>query len=373
MLITVGLILFILTVFYYLEAYALKRIKRSIPLKIAVTGSRGKSTTVRFLCKLFKESGYKVLGKVTGSEPFLILPDGRYEQIIRKSRPSILEQKKVLMQKAKELKPDVLITEIMSVTPEYQEIESKNIIAPDIYIITNVKEDHIGVTGDDKVEIANAFIKAAPDRSKVYIPEEEADYFKESGKDIETITQKSHFRRYIGENSQPGFFQTVRFAERIGKEKNIGSEKLVQAIRGFTFDTEVFFEKTIGGENIAVNAFSANDVESTKAIYEGLIARLDKTYELVGIFSTRSDKVNRTKQWIDSLKNDSWSFREMKVFGPHFSAIKRSRLPYNVTKLSEEDFESCFNNTQQKTAFFGFGNYVNSGEKVVNHWKELGG
>ena len=78
------------------EAFRLRRWQGAIPLRVAVTGTRGKSTVVRLLAAVLREDGWKVLAKTTGSEASLILPDGSERTLRRRGRPSILEQVRLL-------------------------------------------------------------------------------------------------------------------------------------------------------------------------------------------------------------------------------------------------------------------------------------
>jgi len=60
-------------------AWRHRRALRSIPVRIHVAGTRGKSTTTRLIAAALRASGRRVVAKTTGSEPRLILPDGREE------------------------------------------------------------------------------------------------------------------------------------------------------------------------------------------------------------------------------------------------------------------------------------------------------
>jgi poly-gamma-glutamate synthase PgsB/CapB len=367
-----GTLLALLIIYYYLEFKRITSIKEKIGVRIAVTGSRGKSTTVKFLCALFQSAGYSVLGKVTGTKPLLILPNGQTEIIKRKGIVSILEQKKILLKRANEIKPDMLITEIMSVTPEYQKVETQLMITPHYYVITNIKNDHIGVTGNDKKEICNVFLSSAPKKTKILTLEEERPLFQSTKFDTEEIVylkkiddmknvEKSFF--------QPGFEQTIRFAIKFCQEFGISRKVLSSVISNFRFDEEVYFVKKIKKNNIIVNAFSANDVESTQEIYEKL-KRDYSSHKKVAIFCTRADKPERTSSWIQALRKQDWEFDNLYVFGPHFNSIRWHTYPFPVKRLDKNKLSELMENGKN-TLFFGFGNYVNSGQKIVDFWNRM--
>lgn len=368
-----GLLLAFLVAYYYIEYKKISSIKRTIRIKIAVTGSRGKSTTVRFLCSVFRKAGYRVLGKVTGTKPLLILPDGRIQEIKRKGPVSILEQKKILLKKAQQIKPDVLITEIMSINPEYQRSESKLLITPDYYLITNIKRDHIGVTGGNKKEIAEVFLKSAPINSNVLALESERhllEQFKNVSSNLSFIKDNEDTLNQKLEKLQPGFGRIILFARHMCKELGLNENIIPEALSEYQFDSHIFSIKKLSKQVTAVNAFNANDVDSSYEIFNN-IKKDYRDYKKVGVFCTRKDRPERTKSWIESLQKDPWEFDSVFVYGPHFLPVKKRNYPFPVKKIEEPNLKTFFNR-EEKTLFFGFGNYVQSGELIVNIWNEMG-
>src|SRR6056297_552694 len=368
----IGLLLGFLILFYTLEIRSISNIKKNIRIIIAVTGSRGKSTTVKLIWQLFQKAGYSTLGKITGTKPMLLLPNGDLEMIKRNGIVSILEQKRVLLKKAVQIRPDVLITEIMSVTPEYQKVEAGLILTPNYYIITNVKNDHIGVTGENKKDILTVFLKSAPLESMILADEDEKQLYKRTGinsSNIQFLNTDDCQEYGQMEKKQPGFLQSVMFAKKLCLDFGISEKIFRRVISDFKFDQEVFFKKKLKENIIVVNAFSANDVDSTKEIYQNIKVEVNK-YKKIGIFCTRADKPERTISWIDSLKKDQWDFDILFVYGTHFLPIKRRRYSFVVKKLNDT-LLSEIHQAKEKCLFFGFGNYVGSGEKIVNFWNDM--
>ena len=68
----ITLIIFILYLVF--ERIAHERRIASVPLRIAVTGTRGKSSVVRMLASVLRESGMSVAAKTTGSQARIVLP-----------------------------------------------------------------------------------------------------------------------------------------------------------------------------------------------------------------------------------------------------------------------------------------------------------
>ena len=84
---TALLIVFIIVSIYGLIEFALhqKRIY-SIPIRIHVNGTRGKSSVTRLIGSALREGGIQTISKVTGTYPRLILENGCEVGIYPKSR-----------------------------------------------------------------------------------------------------------------------------------------------------------------------------------------------------------------------------------------------------------------------------------------------
>jgi Mrp family chromosome partitioning ATPase len=89
-------VVFVFMSILFVERLRLIRLQARIPIRVCVTGTRGKSTVTRYIAAALRASGRTVLAKTTGSKPAFILPDGEEREIQRNGLPSILEQKRVL-------------------------------------------------------------------------------------------------------------------------------------------------------------------------------------------------------------------------------------------------------------------------------------
>ncbi|MEO0184387.1 MAG: poly-gamma-glutamate synthase PgsB, partial [candidate division WOR-3 bacterium] len=146
------------------------RSTNSIPLRIVVNGTRGKSTVTRLLGAALKAGGYKTLAKTTGTKPRYIINNQIEKPVIRPGRANIHEQLSIT-RKAVQEKVDAIVFENMSLRPDLQWVEESKIISPQIVVITNVRSDHLEVMGPTLENIAKNFINAVPQNAKIFTGE----------------------------------------------------------------------------------------------------------------------------------------------------------------------------------------------------------
>jgi len=155
------LLLSFLVLLLYLgfETLSHRRLVKKIPHRLAVTGIRGKSSITRLIAAGLRQAGYRVMAKTTGSRPVVIYPDGQEEEIKRRGKPNILEQKK-LVRKAAGQKVDYLVSEMMSIQPECLQAETSYLLQPELLVVSNIRLDHLEALGKTKEEIARALTLA---------------------------------------------------------------------------------------------------------------------------------------------------------------------------------------------------------------------
>ena len=294
------LLIFALFLIYLLcERIALNRYREKIPLRICVTGTRGKSSLVRLLASILRENGGAVLAKTTGSESRFILPDGSETEVPRRGIPSIIEQKS-LLKKAVELKATSLVAEVMSIHPENHYVESQQIIQPNYVVITNVRADHIEAMGDTKDSIAEVFTADIPRHSQVYlIKAENKDCFigraKEADAELHTIA--SGFSEQFVEKApqlKEFFSDTLDLVCGLAESLKIDTETIIRGLLNTKLDegsSKTWRLPLLKDKRyiFCVNGFSANDPESTALLVEKIQNELGAEPErFVGLLHLRA-------------------------------------------------------------------------------------
>src|SRR5215813_2800834 len=136
-------------------AWRHRRNLRAIPVRIHVAGTRGKSTTTRLIAAGLRADGRRVVAKTTGSEPRLILPDGREEIWPRRGPPSIREQIG-FVRRAAQLGADTIVVECMAIRPEFVFASERHLIEATTTVITNARADHLEDIGESTQASAQA-------------------------------------------------------------------------------------------------------------------------------------------------------------------------------------------------------------------------
>jgi gamma-polyglutamate synthase len=370
------------------EVIRLDRNRRAIPLRIAVTGTRGKTSVARLLASVLREDGRGVLAKTTGSEARYVLPDGSEEEVLRLGSPSIIEQKRLLAMGAR-MGVDVVVAEIMSVHAENHQVEAQRILKPHLVLVTNFRVDHVEAQGSTREDVAAILALDVPPGSMALVPEKEwedrfASLVVERGGDVSAVP--------AGVASPPqgcGEFNSNldlvwEAARSLGVEDRVIREGICRS-RGDLGALQAWrYPDGEGGARwIVVNAFAANDPESTLRIQDRVMAGEGLTPErCFGLLSLRSDRGDRTALWAEALKAGALEgFGRLFVTGLHAHALRhrlRSHPEWGrIEVLSPTHPQDLMRRILergggQRGLVFGFGNIGGLGESLVRHWRRVG-
>jgi len=369
------------------ERAAVNRRVRSIPLRICVTGTRGKSSVVRMLASVLREDGRKALAKSTGSQARIVLPDGEEIDVPRRGMPSIIEQKKFLKMAA-DAHADGIVAEIMSIHPENHLIESHRILKPNIVVITNVRRDHTDAMGDTEEEIAGVFCLDIPAKARVFIPEkEQRPQFRAAvaAAEGELITVRegaaSPLYRLAPELKRNEFSANVDLVYALGTYLGIDRGTVLDGIRKSKADIGAFkvwryrppsVRKTL----YLVNGFAANDPVSTGEIVSRVKDMLPSAAAAcTGLLNLRPDRGDRTAQWAAALTGGAsgW-FTRIFVTGAHAHAVKRKVRQAEIIKQKQPEkiMEIIAAASGDQAVIVGFGNMGGTGRLLVEYWNTIG-
>ncbi len=369
------------------ERIALERSRRRIPLRIAVTGTRGKSSVTRLITSILREDGRRVVAKTTGSQAVILLPNGNQIELDRSIAPSILEQKRVIRMAAR-LKADSLVAEVMSIRPENHFAESRQMLKPDIVVITNVRRDHTEIMGETEEEIASVLSLDICPKSTVFVPEKDnrPSFRAEAarcGASLVPVQRDASAGLLESAPDLSGFeFQgDLDLVYAVANHLGINGAKVVDGIRKAQhdigkLDVRVYRPDEAAQPLYLINAFAANDPEST---FEALskVAGIvpEAAGNLIGILNLRADRARRSLQWISVLRaGAARRFRRLFVTGGHAALVCRGVPEARLlrTGRADEMMRSICAQAAGPAVVFGFGNMKGSGRLLVEHWNKVG-
>ena len=358
----------------------------SIPIRIHVNGTRGKSSVTRLIGAGLSENGISTMTKVTGTFPRLILEDGSEVSIYRKAGANIIEQLNIVKY-AVQRKVEALIIECMALEPAYQWITENQMIHATIGAITNVRMDHIDVMGRTLPEIANALGNTIPKNNYLFTSENDNPELLEELSHKKNTKIKLSKPEEISDEEMKGF-SYIEHKENVALALDIcihlgvdrttalrGMYKAVPdpgALRRFTINN---FGKQIN----FYNAFAANDPHSTLMIWNMLKNQLSVSGTIIILLNTRHDRLDRAKQlaeMVGSKMGDEFDF--LMLIGESTDVVENLSKDYGTDtrkivnigfKEPNEIFEKIISLTGKTSTVLAIGNMGGKGAALAEYFE----
>jgi poly-gamma-glutamate synthase PgsB/CapB len=357
----------------------------SIPLRIHVNGTRGKSSVTRLVAAGLREGGLKTFAKTTGTAPRVIDSEGKDRIIHRLRLPSIGEQVRLLRYFASE-KPDAVVIECMAVQPQYQWIAEHQMIKSHIGVITNVRPDHLEEMGPTEEDVAYSLCNTIPNEALLITAEDQKpDILKAVAKqnnsqvvcsDPTSISQKEiDLFTYIEHRSNVAI--AIDVCEKAGIDRQTalnGMHKVKPDVGAL-----VVWDLTIKESTYKfVNGMAANDPVSTLGIWNSINDRYGLGKKTCIFFNSREDRPGRTAQMIEltlsKIKPDFFIIRGDKVlkiindlvYLSPLTIIKTFDLNKKLTKATE-----LLESLPNETLIYAIGNQVGAGQEILEKISKL--
>lgn len=377
-----SLLIMILTVIAALTGEWLVHLRalNRIAIRIHINGTRGKSSVTRLISAGLREAGFSVLGKTTGSDPRILDLDGKDRKIHRLQKPSIGEQVRFLRYFG-QFKPRAVVLECMAVQPQYQWITEQLMVKATHSVITNARLDHVEEMGFRLSDIARSLSNTIPFGGTLFTAEQDKlEIFEEVARERET-TVEAVTDAGISDDDMHGFNhiehpENIALSLAVCESLGITREQALNGMRQAQPDPGALRVWDLMSEDrhfSLVNAFAANDPQSTKTIWSMIKDHPSLDHGHVCAFlNTRSDRVSRTSQLLELILKDIQpdtlfirGDRLDRFEKPYFSRFK-GRLELFSEAESASIFSEKLLSQQGNTLIFGIGNIVGSGFQILD-------
>jgi len=369
-----------------LEALRHRRVLRRIPVRIHVNGTRGKTSVTRLIAAGLRAGGKRVCAKTTGSSAALVDPDGREFPLYRPSGANIIEQMRI-MWRMLEFDPEVAVVECMALQPQYQSLTELKMVRATHGVITNARADHLEVMGPEEEDVALALAGSVPVGGDLFTAERDLlSVFETACEDrgsrlhgvdeneVASVDESQLARFHYSEHAE-NVALALKVCESLGVDRDTALEGMValppesgamRVLHGQFFERDIVF----------VNAFAANDPESTGRIWEQMVERHGEGRRRVALVNCRADRPHRSRQMAQAMPQ--WApadcyilmgsgtllFARMAV--KHGMSPDRMIVAENVSLLdiTETILEHC----GRKSLVVGMCNIHGGGEEVARYF-----
>lgn len=361
---------------------------KKIRHRIHVSGTRGKSSVTRLIASGFRESGMVTVAKTTGTLSRTILPDGRELPVFRPLGPNIIEQKRIISVAA-QLKAEALVIECMALQPELHWISENKLVHATHGVITNIRPDHLDIMGPTPVDVAKAISGMIPLKGKLFTAEQKyLDILRAAADDRHTklISVTADEISSVSDAELSGFSyiehrENVALVLKVLDDFGIRRGDAVKAMWKARPDPGVLTEHKLdffGRKVIFVNAFAANDPESTEKIWNLTLKKHPDIGNIIAVLNLREDRPSRTLQLARETK--FWHSADRVVLmgtgAYQFARVAAKEIDYPESRFiyAEQDtvediFEKIIEVCGKSTLVIGMGNIGGSGFPLVRFFK----
>lgn len=299
-----------------------------IDTRVAVMGTRGKSSLVTWLHGAFVDRNYDTYSKITGEQPYSLYNGERH--LIERTGPTKLYETE---RELRRFEPDdVIVVENHGIHKYTTRLANEDYVDPTIVVVTNVRHDHLDTLGKDAFEIARAFARAVPHGSHVVTAERNpvlAEYLEN-----ELSRRNATLTRVIdgGENLIVPAEELVLLLDAVlefADAKQLTEEEK----KKFQHRLDVRWKTLPDGR--VYNAANVNDVESTDIVRRALQSGDPETFQ--PLVCLRVDRPGRTRSFVEYLNwlADRDLIEQVRCIGAHQSVAAR-RLDVPVIAHDEE-------------------------------------
>jgi poly-gamma-glutamate synthase PgsB/CapB len=384
---TIIILLATVVIFLLVEYGIHVRNLNSIPIRIHINGTRGKSSVTRLIAGALREHGLKTFAKTTGTLPRMIMEDGQEYPIYRPAGANIIEQLRIVSLAAHN-HAEALVIECMAVQPRLQSLTELKFIRATHGVITNARADHLDVMGPTERDVTLALLGTVPVHGKLFTAEHDhSEAFEEVCKDrkseldvvaaseVEAVTDRDMSGFTYVEHKE-NVALVLKVCASLGIPWDVALRGMWKAQRdpGAMSEYEIDF---FGRRILFVNGFAANDSESSEKIWRMALETHQDFDKQIMVLSARADRPDRSKQLGEAVVNwpqaDRYVLMGSGVYVLFRTAVASgadsSKFVYAEGMAASQIFEEILGISGRSALVMGIGNIVGPGMELVNYFR----
>jgi len=249
--------------------------------------------------------------------------------------------------------------------------------------------DHMEAQGRSQDDVASVLALDVPPGARAFVPAEEwNDRFAEavvaSGGEVVRVPPGEA----PGEEGDSEFRSNQDLVWAAARYLGVKDELIREGLGAAQDDVGALRSWRFGGDAtdepwVLVNAFAANDPDSTLQAYDRVVGAQGFGPEAcIGLLNLRDDRGDRSLQWAEALESGAISrFRKLYLAGLHSRAVlhrlrnhpEAGRIEILRPASPEGTMDQLLGGEEGAAGvLFGFGNIHGLGETLVRHWKKVG-
>ncbi|MBK6910016.1 MAG: poly-gamma-glutamate synthase PgsB [bacterium] len=369
------------------EYYQHQRRARSIPIRIHVNGTRGKSSVTRLIAAGLRAGGIRTVAKTTGTLPRIIDVDGLEIPIKRRAGANIIEQVKVF-QYFFTRKPQAIVIECMAVNPEYQWICEHRFVNATVGVITNTRLDHILEMGPTLENVTRSLCNTLPPDGIAFTAEQAMFWMmrKEAERAdcrLYRVNTDSVTYLELGQFSYIEHADNVALALAVCEHYHVPRETALHGMYTCFPDPgalRVIEAEENGNVLQFINALAANDPMSTLAIWQKVKTLSTELGTVCFMLNTRADRYDRTIQLLEMVRDNLRDeFDYFFLNGENLERVYNSLPDYGIdqskaVKIGMADpqvtYDAMFERVKGIGTAFAMGNVGKGGLDVATYFAQ---
>lgn len=306
-----------------------RRAPTAAPLRVLVTGSRGKSGIVRLLHAAFAAAGNETWARITGVVPRELGPSGE-RTLERAAGGHVAEMRWWLRRLPRSA--GAVVLENSAIAPDLQPLAAQW-LDPHLTVLSSVVPDHQEAWGSTPAAAATALARGLPRGGRVLLPA----HLHEDSLLRQLLDLHGCEMEWVEPLGEPGpFYRAVNrgLALAVCRHFGIDPVRALEAMRAMPPDPYEFRVAQRDGLDFAL-AFSANDLTSSRDLFRSLDWPQEATRV---VYNHRRDRPLRLRSFLPWLSDSRW--REVWLVGDR-PAGWRARLPYRRLRSVQQLLAGC--------------------------------